>query len=51
MVCYNSYRILQDETYTGTLVQGKQGTPHYKIKQMEQRHPLNGFAFPMLMSH
>ena len=30
-------RILQDETYTGTLVQGKQGTPHYKIKQMEQR--------------
>lgn len=30
-------RILQDEIYTGTLVQGKQGTPHYKIKQMEQR--------------
>ena len=30
-------RILQDETYTGMLVQGKQGTPHYKIKQMEQR--------------
>ena len=30
-------RILQDETYTETLVQGKQGTPHYKIKQMEQR--------------
>ena len=30
-------RILQDETYTGALVQGKQGTPHYKIKQMEQR--------------
>ncbi len=30
-------RILQDEVYTGTLVQGKQGTPHYKIKQMEQR--------------
>ena len=30
-------RILQDETYTGTLVQGKQGTPHYKIKQMERR--------------
>ena len=30
-------RILQDETYTGTLVQGKHGTPHYKIKQMEQR--------------
>ena len=31
-------RILQDETYTGTLVQGKQGTPHYKIKTVEQ-HP------------
>ncbi|BAL00253.1 putative site-specific recombinase [Oscillibacter valericigenes Sjm18-20] len=31
-------RILQDETYAGTLVQGKQGTPHYKIKTMEQ-HP------------
>ena len=30
-------RILHDETYIGTLVQGKQGTPHYKIKQMEQR--------------
>ena len=30
-------RILQDETYIGTLVQGKQGTPHYKIKEMEQR--------------
>ncbi|MGM9652197.1 MAG: recombinase family protein [Eubacteriales bacterium] len=30
-------RILQDETYVGTLVQGKQGTPHYKIKQTEQR--------------
>ena len=30
-------RILQDETYIGTLVQGKQGSPHYKIKQMEQR--------------
>ena len=28
---------MQDETYTGTLVQGKQGTLHYKIKQMEQR--------------
>ena len=30
-------RSLQDETYVGTLIQGKQGTPHYKIKQMEQR--------------
>lgn len=32
-------RILQDETYIGNLVQGKQGTPHYKIKQIEQRPP------------
>ena len=30
-------RILQDETYTGTLVQGKQGTSNYKIKHMEQK--------------
>lgn len=30
-------RILQDETYTGTLVQGKQSTSNYKIKQMEQK--------------
>lgn len=30
-------RILQDETYTGTVVQGKQGTSNYKIKQMEQK--------------
>ena len=44
-------RILQDETYTGTLVQGKQGTPHYKSNRWSSGHPLNGFAFPMLMSH
>lgn len=31
-------RILQDETYTGTLIQGKRGTPHYKLKTMEL-HP------------
>ena len=30
--------ILKDETYTGVLVQGKQGTPHYKLKTLEQ-HP------------
>ena len=30
-------RILQDETYTGTLVQGKQGTPAYKIEPNESR--------------
>ena len=39
-------RILQDETYTGTLVQGKQGTPHYKIKQMEQRPASEWVRFP-----
>lgn len=32
-------RILQDETYTGTLVQGRQGTPHYKIKEVEALPP------------
>ena len=30
-------RILRDVTYIGTLIQGKQGTPHYKIKQRELR--------------
>jgi len=27
-------RILNDETYTGTLIQGKQSTPNYKIKDI-----------------
>ena len=31
-------RILEDETYTGVLVQGKRGTPHYKLKTLEL-HP------------
>ncbi len=30
-------RILQDETYVGTLVQGKQGTPNFKIRVSEKR--------------
>ena len=30
-------RILQDETYTGTLVQGKQGTQNYKLKVLLNR--------------
>jgi len=30
-------RILGDETYTGTLVQGKTGTPNYKIKEVFQK--------------
>ena len=31
------FRILADETYTGTLVQGKTGTPNYKLKELQQR--------------
>lgn len=30
-------RILQDETYTGTLVQGRQTTPHFKLKERENK--------------
>jgi len=30
-------RILQDETYTGTLIQGRQGTFNYKIKDVVSR--------------
>ena len=30
-------RILRDEIYTGTLVQGKRGTSNYKIKELELR--------------
>lgn len=30
-------RILNDETYTGTLVQGRQGTPNYKLKEVMAR--------------
>ena len=30
-------RILQDETYTGTLVQGRQGTHNHKIKEVIQK--------------
>ncbi|MEI3132740.1 MAG: recombinase family protein [[Ruminococcus] torques] len=35
-------RILQDETYTGTLVQGKQTTPHFKLKEREDKPSRNG---------
>jgi DNA invertase Pin-like site-specific DNA recombinase len=31
------FRILQDETYTGTLIQGRQGTFNYKIKDIIAR--------------
>jgi len=30
-------RILKDETYTGTLIQGKKGTPNYKMKQVLEK--------------
>lgn len=30
-------RILQDETYTGVLVQGKQGTPHFKLRELQDK--------------
>ena len=30
-------RILTDETYTGTLTQGKTGTPNYKLKEVFQK--------------
>ena len=30
-------RILKDEIYTGKLIQGKQGTPNYKIKEIVNR--------------
>jgi DNA invertase Pin-like site-specific DNA recombinase len=30
-------RILKDETYTGTLIQGKSGIPNYKLKELQQR--------------
>ena len=32
-------RILQDETYTGTLVQGRQTTPHFKSKKQREQKP------------
>ena len=45
-------RILQDETYTGTLVQGKTGYARtIKSNRWSSGHPLNGFAFPTPMSH
>lgn len=30
-------RILSDEIYTGTMVQGKQSTPHFKLKETETK--------------
>jgi len=30
-------RILNDETYTGTLVQGKVGTPNYKLRELQSK--------------
>jgi DNA invertase Pin-like site-specific DNA recombinase len=33
------FRILNDETYTGTLVQGKMGKPNHKIKELLKKPP------------
>ena len=33
------FRILSNETYTGMLVQGKEGTPNYKLKEMLKKPP------------
>ena len=44
-------RMLQDETYTGTLVQGKQGTSNYKIKQMEQKPESEWIRIPDAHEH
>jgi DNA invertase Pin-like site-specific DNA recombinase len=30
-------RILNDETYAGTLIQGKSGTPNYKLKELRRK--------------
>jgi hypothetical protein len=31
------FRILNDETYTGTLIQGKVSTPNYKLKELQTK--------------
>lgn len=33
------YRILRNEVYTGTMVQGKESTPNYKVKVRERKAP------------
>ncbi len=33
------YRILKNETYTGTMVQGKETTPNYKVKKRLKKAP------------
>ncbi len=49
-------RILGDETYTGTLIQGKSGTPTYKLKELVQRpeeewHRTENAHEPIIMRH
>lgn len=39
-------RILQDEVYIGTLTQGKKGSPHFKIKEMELLPPSEWIRVP-----
>jgi DNA invertase Pin-like site-specific DNA recombinase len=49
-------RILGDETYTGTLIQGKSGTPTYKLRELVQRpeeewHRCENAHEPIIMRH
>ena len=49
-------RILGDETYTGTLIQGKSGTPTYKLKELVQRpedewHRRDNAHEPIILRH
>ncbi len=49
-------RILGDATYTGTLIQGKSGTPTYKLKELVQRpeeewHRRENAHEPVILRH
>ena len=49
-------RILSDETYTGTLIQGKSGTPTYKLKELVQKPEEEWLRYenahePIIMRH
>jgi len=49
-------RILGDETYTGTLIQGKSGTPTYKLRELVQKpeeewHRCENAHEPIILRH
>ena len=49
-------RMLQDETYIGTLIQGKSGTANYKLKELQQRpenewHRVENAHVPIIKRH